>query len=73
MLLFEAPSLNRMQIRKTALGHRVRSVRVVDSALLGDNAAGSDPDLLAEPARGRADMSHTYLLRKPIQRQPTTG
>lgn len=45
----EALLLHRTQIREIALSHRVRSVRVFGSALHGDDAAGSDLDLLVEP------------------------
>ena len=45
----EALSLHRTRIREIALSHRVSGVRVFGSALLGDDVAGSDLDLLVEP------------------------
>lgn len=45
----QALSLHRTQIREIALRHRVSSVWVFGSALHGDDAAGSDLDLLVEP------------------------
>jgi len=44
----EALSLHRVRIREIALSHRVSGVRVFGSALRGDDAAGSDLDLLVE-------------------------
>ena len=46
----EALSLHRTQIREIALRHRVVGVRVLGSALRGDDVAGSDMDLLVEPS-----------------------
>ncbi|MDO8252560.1 MAG: nucleotidyltransferase family protein [Rhodoferax sp.] len=46
---FEALSLHRARIREIALSHRVSGVRVFGSALRGDDAVGSDLDLLVEP------------------------
>jgi len=45
----EALSLHRARIREIALSHRVSGVRVFGSALRGDDAVGSDLDLLVEP------------------------
>jgi predicted nucleotidyltransferase len=45
----QALALHRTQIRQIAMRHRVSSVRVFGSALHGDDAAGSDLDLLMEP------------------------
>lgn len=45
----EALSLHRTRIREIVLSHRVSGVRVFGSALRGDDAAGSDLDLLVEP------------------------
>lgn len=45
----EAISLHRAEIREIALRHRVSGVRVFGSALRGDDAPGSDLDLLVEP------------------------
>ncbi len=39
----------RDQVRSIALRHRVASVKVFGSALHGDDAEGSDLDLLVEP------------------------
>ena len=47
----EALNLHRARIREIALSHRVSSVRVFDSALRGDDVAGSDLDLLVEPTQ----------------------
>lgn len=49
MLPSQALSLHRTLIREIVLSHRVRSVRVFGSALHGDEAEGSDLDLLVEP------------------------
>ena len=49
MLPSQALSLHRTRIREIVLSHRVRSVRVFGSALHGDEAEGSDLDLLVEP------------------------
>ena len=48
----EALSLYRTQIREIALRHRVSGVRVFGSALHGDDAAGSDLDLLVDTQPG---------------------
>lgn len=45
----EALSLHRSRIRQIALSHRMSDVRVFGSALRGDDAEGSDLDLLVEP------------------------
>jgi uncharacterized protein len=45
----EALNLHRTQIREIALRHRVSGVRVFGSALHGNDAVGSDLDLLVEP------------------------
>ena len=45
----EALSLHRIRIREIALSHRVSDVRVFGSAIRGDDAVGSDLDLLVEP------------------------
>ena len=45
----EALALHRVRIREIALSHHVSGVRVFGSALRGDDAAGSDLDLLVEP------------------------
>lgn len=45
----EALNLHRGRIREIALSHRVCNVRVFGSAARGDDAAGSDLDLLVEP------------------------
>ena len=45
----EALLLYRTQIREIALSHRVSSIRVFGSVLRGDDAPGSDLDLLVEP------------------------
>lgn len=45
----EALSLHRTRIRKIALSHHVSGVRVFGSALHGDDAQGSDLDLLVDP------------------------
>ena len=45
-LLLEA---NRIAVREIALRHRVRNVRVFGSVLRGDDAEGSDLDVLVEP------------------------
>ena len=49
MRLSETLSLHHTQIREISLRHRVSGVRVFGSALLGDDLAGSDLDLLVEP------------------------
>ena len=48
----EALSLHRTQIREIALRHRLTGVRVFGSALHGDDAEGSDFDLLVDPKPG---------------------
>jgi predicted nucleotidyltransferase len=48
----EALSLHRTQIREIALRHRVSDVRVFGSVLHGDDADGSDLDLLVEATPG---------------------
>lgn len=40
---------NRVAVREIALRHRVRNVRVFGSVLRGDDAEGSDLDVLVEP------------------------
>jgi predicted nucleotidyltransferase len=45
----EALHLHRNRIRQIALNHRVRDVRVFGSAIRGDDADGSDLDLLVQP------------------------
>lgn len=40
---------NRAAVREIALRHRVRSVRVFGSVLRGEDADGSDLDVLVEP------------------------
>lgn len=45
----EALDLHRTRIREIALSHRVSNVRVFGSAMRGDDAHGSDLDLLVEP------------------------
>jgi predicted nucleotidyltransferase len=45
-LLLEA---NRIAVREIALRHRVRNVRVFGSVLRGEDAEGSDLDVLVEP------------------------
>lgn len=45
----EALLLHRTRIREIALSHRVSGVRVFGSAIRGDDAVGSDLDLLVEP------------------------
>ena len=49
MLPSQALSLHRARIRENALSHRVTDVREFGSALHGDEAEGSDLDLLVEP------------------------
>ena len=46
----EALAQHRTRIREIALSHRVTGVRVFGSAMRGDDAPGSDLDLLVEPA-----------------------
>jgi predicted nucleotidyltransferase len=48
----EALSLHRTQIREIALRHHVSVVRVFGSALHGDDADGSDLDLLVDTTPG---------------------
>lgn len=45
----EALAQHRTRIREIALSHRVTGVRVFGSAMRGDDAPGSDLDLLVEP------------------------
>lgn len=45
----EALNTHRARIRQIALSHRVLDVRVFGSAARGDDAEGSDLDLLVEP------------------------
>ena len=45
----EALAHHRTRIREIALSHRVTFVRVFGSAMRGDDAPGSDLDLLVEP------------------------
>ncbi|MDP3655160.1 MAG: nucleotidyltransferase family protein [Rhodoferax sp.] len=45
----EALSLHRTRIREIAQSHHVSGVRVFGSALHGDDAQGSDLDLLVDP------------------------
>jgi predicted nucleotidyltransferase len=45
----QALVLHRARIRQIALSHHVRHIRVFGSALRGDDAEGSDLDLLVEP------------------------
>ena len=45
----EALAQHRKRIREIALSHRVTGVRVFGSAMRGDDAPGSDLDLLVEP------------------------
>ena len=45
-----ALKLHRTRIRKVALSQRLSGVRVFSYALRGDDAAGSNLDLLVEPA-----------------------
>ena len=45
----EVLKLHRTRIREIALSQRLSGVRVFGSALRGDDAAGSDLDLLVEP------------------------
>jgi uncharacterized protein len=45
----EALKTHRTRIRQIALSHRVQDVRVFGSAVRGDDADGSDLDLLVEP------------------------
>ena len=46
----EALVQHHTRIREIALSHRVTGVRVFGSAMRGDDAPGSDLDLLVEPA-----------------------
>ena len=48
----DALALYRTQIREIALRHRVSGVRVFGSALHGDDAVGSDLDLLVDTQPG---------------------
>lgn len=45
----EALAQHRARIREIALSHRVPGVRVFGSAMRGEDATGSDLDLLVEP------------------------
>lgn len=45
----EALSTHRARVRQIALSHRVSNVQVFGSAARGDDADGSDLDLLVEP------------------------
>ena len=45
----EALSTHRARVRQIALSHRVSDVQVFGSAARGDDAEGSDLDLLVEP------------------------
>ena len=45
----QALDLHRVRIRQIALSHHVRDIRVFGSVLQGDDAEGSDLDLLVEP------------------------
>ena len=45
----QALEINREAIRAIAARHRVQNVRVFGSALYGEDAEGSDLDLLVEP------------------------
>lgn len=45
----EALSTHRARVRQIALSHRVSNVQVFGSAARGDDAEGSDLDLLVEP------------------------
>jgi uncharacterized protein len=45
----QALALHRARIRQIALSHRVKDIRVFGSALRGEDAEGSDLDLLVEP------------------------
>lgn len=45
----EALSTHRVRVRQIALSHRVSNVQVFGSAARGDDADGSDLDLLVEP------------------------
>lgn len=61
----EALSLHRSQSREIALRHRVSSVRMLSSALHGDDTADSDLDLLVEPTAQTTlmDIGHWTLAR----------
>lgn len=48
----QALELNRDAVREIALSHRVSSVRVFGSVVHGEDAEGSDLDLLVEPMPG---------------------
>lgn len=48
----ELLELNRDAVRKTALSHKVRDVRVFGSVAHGVDVDGSDLDLLVEPMPG---------------------
>lgn len=49
---FQALAQHRSQIREIALRHRVAGVSVFGSAIHGDDAEGSDPDVLVIPLPG---------------------